>query len=80
MSKETTYIDAVTKLKDFINEQDVFIEKVIASNNELAAALQLTKDMMIANDLNLINTFEVIDKALLKVKDWEGDLWILLMK
>jgi hypothetical protein len=74
MSKETTYIDAVTKLKDFINEQDVFIEKVIASNNELAAALQLAKDMMIANDLNLINTFEVIDKALLKVKDWEGDL------
>lgn len=74
MNKETTYIDAVTKLKDFINKQDVFIEKVIATNNELAAALQLAKDMMIANDLNLIYTFEVIDKALLKVKDWGGDL------
>jgi|APIni6443716594_1056825.scaffolds.fasta_scaffold73402_6 hypothetical protein len=47
---------------------------VIEQRNELAAALQLAKDMMIANDLNLINTFEVIDKALLKVKDWEGDL------
>lgn len=39
MSKETNYIDAVTKLKDFINEQDVFIEKLIATNNELINAL-----------------------------------------
>ena len=39
MSEETTYIDAVTKLKDFINEQDVFIEKVIATNNELIKVL-----------------------------------------
>ena len=39
MNKETTYIDSVTKLKDFINEQDVFIEKVIATNNELINVL-----------------------------------------
>lgn len=39
MSEETTYIDAVTKLKNFINEQDVFIEKVIATNNELIKVL-----------------------------------------
>lgn len=38
---------------------------------ELKAALQLAKDMMIANDLSLPRTFEVIDEALAKAK---GDL------
>lgn len=36
---------------------------------ELKAALQLAKDMMIANDLSLPRTFEVIDEALAKAKE-----------
>lgn len=36
---------------------------------ELKAALQLAKDMMIANDLSLPRTFEVIDEALAKSKE-----------
>ena len=55
-------------IKSYWNE----ISKLTMQRDELAAALQLAKDMMIANDLNLINTFEVIDKALLKVKDSVG--------
>ena len=42
--------------------------RLIASAPDLLVALMLAKDMMIANDLSLPNTFEVIDEALAKVR------------
>lgn len=41
---------------------------LMASAPELLAALILAKDMMIANDLSLPRTFEVIDEAIAKAK------------
>lgn len=41
---------------------------LIAAAPELLAALILAKDMMIANDLSLPYTFEVIDDAIAKAK------------
>lgn len=37
---------------------------IVCSGERLDKALRLAKDMMIANDLSLPKTFEVIDKAL----------------
>ena len=38
------------------------------AQSDLLAALMLAKDMMIANDLSLPYTFEVIDKAITKAR------------
>ena len=42
--------------------------RLIAAAPDLLVALMLAKDMMIANDLSLPNTFEVIDEALAKAR------------
>ena len=42
--------------------------RLIAAAPDLLVALMLAKDMMIANDLSLPKTFEVIDEAIAKVR------------
>ena len=56
MSKETTYIDAVTKLKDFIDEQDVFIEKVIAERDALLAKVAELENLLAEANESLNDT------------------------
>ena len=40
------------------------VSSVRDANEKLRVALQLAKDMFIANDMSLPHTFEVIDEAL----------------
>ena len=42
--------------------------RLIAAAPDLLVALMLAKDMMIANDLSLPKTFEVIDEAIAKAR------------
>jgi hypothetical protein len=43
--------------------------ELVAVSENLRRALQLAKDMMIANDLYLPRTFEVIDEAIGELND-----------
>ena len=55
-------------IMDELTDQVRVIGNLEKQIDELLAALIFAKDMMIANDLSLPRTFEVIDEAIAKVK------------
>ena len=64
---DSVYLGSICNT-DFTVSQSFTNATLMAAAPDLLAALIFAKQMMIANDLDLPNTFEVIDEAIAKAK------------